>query len=294
MQIQEGLSGMKWIKRGVIYTNPQRAQMPTALVMPDRIRIYYNIRDEKLRARCHFIDVDKDNPKKVIGESKKEVLPLGELGAFDDAGVMPSAVRQDRNGIELFYVGFSLAKDVPYKFAIGQAISKDGKTFKEKALCQFSNDGIYGTTTPTLLNGVPIIAAYGYGWIKSKDKLEPIYRICYHTEQPIIKPKHKYEVTCRPAIVWAKNKYHMWFSYRDSFDFRGGKGSYRMGYATSDNGIKWKRDDSKAGITVGKKGEFDSDMVCYPNIVRIDDRLHMFYNGSGFGATGIGWATCDL
>lgn len=275
---------MKWIKRGVIYTNPQRAQMPTALVMPDRIRIYYNIRDERLRARCHFIDVNKETMK-VIGESKKEVLPLGKLGAFDDAGVMPGAVYYENNLIYLYYCGISLAKDVPYKVAIGRANSLDGVEFSKLGL-DIASD--YLVTTPFCTPNYGI-ASYGKGWSELDTKPEPIYQI------PGLPIRHNLESTCRPAIIEINHVLHMWFSYRDHIDFRGGAGSYRMGYATSKGGEiwVWKRDDSKAGIDIGAPGEFDSEMICYPNIVKVGKKYIIFYNGNFFGGSGIGYAEVE-
>ena len=31
-------------------------------------------------------------------------------------------------------------------------------------------------------------------------------------------------------------------------------------------------------------------MICYPQVVRVDDRLLMFYNGNQHGASGFGYA----
>jgi hypothetical protein len=35
-------------------------------------------------------------------------------------------------------------------------------------------------------------------------------------------------------------------------------------------------------------------MICYPNVVQYRGTLYLFYNGNGFGQTGIGYATCKL
>ena len=44
-----------------------------------------------------------------------------------------------------------------------------------------------------------------------------------------------------------------------------------------------------AGITTSETG-WDSTMICYPFVVTVDDRTLLFYNGNGFGQTGIGYA----
>jgi hypothetical protein len=53
--------------------------------------------------------------------------------------------------------------------------------------------------------------------------------------------------------------------------------------------ITWKRDDSQAGIDVSESG-WDSDMICYPHIAKINDKYVMFYCGNNFGQDGFGYA----
>jgi hypothetical protein len=35
-------------------------------------------------------------------------------------------------------------------------------------------------------------------------------------------------------------------------------------------------------------------MTCYPFVTAFDDRVHLFYNGNGFGRSGIGYAQLEL
>ena len=86
--------------------------------------------------------------------------------------------------------------------------------------------------------------------------------------------------------------YHMWFSYRSWRDYRGGKGSYRIGYAQSKDGKHWDRDDSKAGIDISDNG-WDSEMIAYGNIIDTPHGRYMFYNGNGYGLTGAGLAVME-
>jgi predicted GH43/DUF377 family glycosyl hydrolase len=87
----------------------------------------------------------------------------------------------------------------------------------------------------------------------------------------------------RPSVIREGNQYHMWYSVRSK-----GK-PYRIGYAVSEDGIYWTRKDDEAGITVSPTG-WDSEMICYPQVVDIDGRWHMFYNGNRHGMTGFGYA----
>jgi hypothetical protein len=84
----------------------------------------------------------------------------------------------------------------------------------------------------------------------------------------------------------------MLFCYRAITDFRDGAGSYRIGYAWSTNLKDWMRADDEAGIEPSPAG-WDSTMMAYPYVVKVGDRTLLFYNGNGFGRTGIGYAQFD-
>jgi hypothetical protein len=64
---------------------------------------------------------------------------------------------------------------------------------------------------------------------------------------------------------------------------------YRGGYAVSTDGISWSRYDELFGLECAATG-WDSESIAYPYVLRIDNRLLMFYNGNGFGRTGFGLA----
>ena len=85
----------------------------------------------------------------------------------------------------------------------------------------------------------------------------------------------------------------MWYSYRGGSEYRTNLSqSYRIGYAESLDGLKWTRKDEQVGIDVSKSG-WDSEMICYPFVLDINDRRYMFYNGNGFGKSGLGYAMLD-
>jgi hypothetical protein len=53
-----------WIKQGQILQT--RAQEPTVLILKDRIRIYYSNRDSVGRSYPQYIDIDTEDPHKII------------------------------------------------------------------------------------------------------------------------------------------------------------------------------------------------------------------------------------
>jgi hypothetical protein len=76
----------------------------------------------------------------------------------------------------------------------------------------------------------------------------------------------------------------MWYSYS------GYKGkAYRIGYAESEDGIRWTRKDDAVGIDVSESG-WDSEMIAYPFVFEHKGKKYMLYNGNSFGKDGFGYA----
>jgi hypothetical protein len=94
-------------------------------------------------------------------------------------------------------------------------------------------------------------------------------------------------VVSKPSVLLIDGTYHMWFSI---FDMKS-KG-YRLGYATSADGVKWNRAFDKQILPL-TPGGFDSENQSYPCVIDMGDQLWMFYTGNAFGATGIGLATLE-
>jgi len=88
----------------------------------------------------------------------------------------------------------------------------------------------------------------------------------------------------RPFVLKKDSLYRMWYSYRGE--------SYRIGYAESEDSIKWTRKDRDGGIDVSESG-WDSEMIEYPYVFEHKGERYMLYNGNGYGKTGIGIAVLE-
>lgn len=305
---------MTWIRKGFVY-GPSReaswmnshAQIPTALLLADRIRVYITVRPEQKVSLTTFVDLDIDDPKKVLYVNKEPILPLGGPGTFDEFGIMPSAVLRVGQEIWLYTIGWQRGQTVPYLNAIGLVISQDdGNTFKRPftgPVLDRTPYEPYSTMSPCILRDGPMWHMwYGSGvdWVQKQGKFEPIYYIKYASSKDglnwdrpnicCIPAQTAGEASTRPAVFFDKGTYRMWFSYRGSDDFRGGKDSYRFGYAQSQDGKAWHRDDTGIGIDFGAPGEWDSNMMAYPNILDTPSGRYLFYNGNDFGQQGFGYA----
>jgi hypothetical protein len=108
-----------------------------------------------------------------------------------------------------------------------------------------------------------------------------------------IPPSNEFEATACPCVLKDTGIYKMWYSRRNLVNFRTDRDqSYRAGYAESKNGIDWTRLDNKVDIDISEYG-WDSEAIAYPYVVKIHDKLVIFYNGNGFGKTGFGYATYE-
>lgn len=309
---------MKWIKKGLIFQTDKQhnwmsshAQCPTAIVLEDRIRIFFSARLENQQSLPTFIDVEKDNPQKIITLNPDPVLERGRRGTFDENGIIPNYVIYKGNELYLYYAGWSQCKNVPYKNFTGLAISRDnGLTFKKYSEAPvFSlnqHDPLSATGPCIVLKNELYYSIYSTGidWLEIDGKLEHTYQFTYAVSKDainwvpsgklIIDANSAFEANCKPAIIEQDGVYHLWFATRGSHNFRKpGNTSYRLGYAYSTDLINWTRDDSKVGIDVSDEG-WDSDMICYPHIAKVNNKYIMFYNGNGFGKSGFGYAELEL
>jgi predicted GH43/DUF377 family glycosyl hydrolase len=283
------------------------ACVPTALPPENgRIRLFFAPRNQNGQSIPSYIDLSADNPSELLEIGKEPIMQLGELGTFDDGGIMPCSIQKHKDDLYLYYVGWNPSVSVAYRNAVGLAISEDGgKTFERAfkgAVVDRSATEPYFTASPCVLklkDTWHMWYASGTGFLVVNGRTEPLYKIKYaqsqdgknwkRTNHTCIEPLDQYEANARPTVIFENGLFRMWFCFRGSFDYRDGQDSYKIGYAESKDGLSWTRKDDEAGISYSTKG-WDSTMQTYPNVIRWKDTYLMFYNGNGFGKTGIGYA----
>lgn len=303
-----------WQKKSLIFNTDHNyewmvshACVPTAMILAHGlIRIYFAPRNSKGQSIPTFIDVDADDPSRVLYVHDKPIMSLGKIGTFDDGGIMPCSIVEHEGKIYLYYVGWNPSVSVPYRNSIGIAVSDDGginfRRLFDGPLIDRSIYEPYFTASPYVLKEDDtwhIWYASSIGFAKINNKMEPLYVIKYgHSNDGIqwirenltcIPQKDPLEANARPTVIKENGIFKMWFCYRGSTDYRDGKDSYRIGYAESKDAINWDRKDELAGIETSMDG-WDSKMLAYPCVIQQGSRKYLFYNGNGFGKTGIGWA----
>lgn len=298
---------MEWVKKGLVFQPKENfdwmsthAAFPIAEKIDEELyRIYFSARDELNRAQVGYLEVNINEPKKILYITEKPVLCLGELGCFDDNGVMAEWIVNYNDKKYLYYYGWNRGITVPYYIWIGLAISKDGgKTFERYSkipILDRNNIDLYQTTGPcvSIEHGLWRMwyVSSDKGWEIKKGIFKPWYHIKYAESRDGIHWKRN-GIVCidfkkgefaigRPCVLKEDNMYRMWYSYS--------KGAFRIGYAESKDGIYWTRKDNEAGINVSDSG-WDSKMIEYAFIFQHKDKKYMLYNGNNYGKDGFGLA----
>ncbi len=318
---------MKWRKIGQIFDPAshrlpngctQFAQSPQTLVFEDFVRIYFSTRsvdpkNGKYLSHIAFVDMRK-NLRDIIAVSDQTVIPLGELGCFDEHGIFPINVVRDGGRILAYTTGWNRRVSVSVDTGIGLVTSENnGRTFQRAGHGPVLSASLH---EPCLVGDgfVKIIDSiyhmwyiFGTGWKRFAPDAAPdrTYKIAHATStdgvewqkqdatQIIADRLGPDESQALPTVVGIGDHHHMFFCYRESFDFRSAKGrGYRIGHAWSDDLKSWTRDDENPALA-GTPGEWDSDMQCYPHVFECDGSVYLLYNGNEFGRAGFGLALLE-
>jgi predicted GH43/DUF377 family glycosyl hydrolase len=299
---------LEWRKRGNIYAPDgsrwwarKNASFPTVEVRGDVLRVYFTGLDEHNFGRTGYVDLDARDPSRVLYESPEPVLDLGDIGSFDDCGATAFSVVPDGSATRLYYQGWQRAERVPYLIFTGLATAEGDRGAFEK---HGPIPVLDRTAEDPFLRGAPYVVPEHGGfrmwyvsarrWVSDEHGVHYEVGIRHGTSgdgvswdadpEPCISPALPDEYAVgRPSVLADGGTYRMWYSIRSFAE------PYRIGYAESNDGVEWTRRDSLAGIERSAEG-WDSEMICYPQVVRIDDRLLMFYNGNQHGSTGFGYA----
>lgn len=318
---------MRWRKLGKIFDPTQFAlpndclqfaQSPQALLFDDFVRIYFSTRSTdrtngKYLSHVAFVDMRK-SLREVIGVCAHPVIELGALGCFDEHGIFPMNVLRHGSVIYGYTCGWSRRISVSVETAIGLALSDDdGRSFRR------IGDGpvLAASLHEPCLVGDPFVKRYGdafhmwyifgTGWRKFANDSAPdrTYKIGHAVSHDGIAWTREEarrivadrlgpdESQALPSVIEIDGRYHMFFCYRQSYDFRHNRTrGYRIGHAWSDDLSNWTRDDDRPGIDV-TEGGWDSDMMCYPHVFACDGNVYLLYNGNEFGRYGFGLAVLE-
>jgi predicted GH43/DUF377 family glycosyl hydrolase len=303
---------MRWRKLGRVFcpdgSDPwarTNASFPTAVLQSASvIRVYYTALDDRAFGQGAWVEVEADNPTRVVARSDGPILTIGPIGDFDDSGANPLSVVRFRGRHLMYYQGWQRSHRAPYAIFTGLAVETASGFFEKHArvpVLERTHEEPHLRAGPFVLverERLRMWYVASNRWTAHDDGLHYAVDIRHALSadgvhwtadpRPCLSPDQgqgEYALG-RPSVVPAGDRYRMWYSVRSR------NRPYRIGYAESDDGVSWTRLDAAAGIGLSENG-WDSEMICYPNVIEAGGRLLMFYNGNQHGGTGFGCAEAE-
>lgn len=305
---------MIWHKLGQIFSPDKNfdwmwshAANPVPYILNEEkgiVRVFFTCRNKNNISHIGYTDIDFFNDFKILNLSDKAVISPGEPGLFDDSGTAMGYLIQKENKFYLFYLGWNLKVTVPWLNTIGLATadSIDGE-FKKLGMAPImdrSNEDPFSISYPSILQDEGKYKMW-YGsnlsWGEDQSQMQHVIKFAesndlitwIRTNKIHIGLHYRNEYALsKPWVVKDGNLYKMWYSYRANGDID----KYRIGIAESMDGNTWIRKDENAGINVSING-WDSEMICYPSVFKLNNKTYMLYNGNGYGKTGFGLAILE-
>jgi hypothetical protein len=297
--------GRVYVPDGSLPWAQRYAFPPTPYLLGDEvIRVYVAFCDAEMVGRVGYVDVDAANPSRVLRVSREPVLDIGEPGAFDENGVVPTCTLEVEGRLYMYYVGYQLGWQVRYYQFEGLAVSDDGgdsfRRVRRVPVIERSDPEMLNRTSAFVRRRGPRFQMWyvgGSDWTVVNGKALPMYTIKYlESDDParwgpegrvcIDYESEDEHAFGKPFVIEDGGLHKMFYSVRTR-----SKG-YRLGYAESADGVSWERKDSEVGLDVSASG-WDSEMVAYAAVVRLPGRAYMFYNGNNLGESGFGYAELE-
>lgn len=301
---------MKWKKLGLVYCPDgsmpwalHSALTPTPTIRKNGlIRVFAGFRDERGVSRIGAVDLDPENPTRVLHVSRTPVLDIGQAGAFDDNGVIMGDVIEDGEGLLMFFIGFQLVANVKFLAFTGAARSVDGgDTFHRVSnapVLDRCDRGLYFHAIHSVMRDGDQLRAWcgtGNAWQDIGGKPFPAYGVSEvhggvdgfsRTPRVCIEPVGNEYRIGRPRVYRTEGLWRMFYTVGTR------QGSYLPGYAESRDGVTWARRDEEVGLSLSPSG-WDSTALSYPALLTVGRKTWVFYNGNEMGKTGFGVAELE-
>jgi hypothetical protein len=241
----------------------------------------------------------------VLEPPRLEVSP-GPPGAFDEHGASMGSVVQFGGATLLFYTGWSLQSDVPWRNTIGLAVREDAaKEFRKVARPVLGIDETdrHSLSYPWVVVGADGRLVMWYGtntaWGAKPADMEHVIRRAVSADglswvrdpQPCVPLAAAGEYALsRPSVWWDRERRrHAMLLSRRTHEH---PDTYALALAFSDDGASWTRADDR--LVVSRiTGDWEREMTCYAATFEHDSQRMAVYCGNGFGRTGFGVATIE-
>ncbi len=300
-----------WRKRGQVFAPAggefTHGSHPCAVqVEGDRFVVAFTRRDAKQRSHIFLTYATVAQGRVSLVGEPKMALRYGEPGCFDCDGVISVCFVTHRGRIYLYYVGWQNLPDSLWICDTGRAVLDPAtleltREFPGPVLARDKNNPLFAAATAFHVSGDKWRTWYNSGikWERTESGWKHYYGIHYAESDDgidwvsfpglCVPFADQYEYAFgRPTVYLSDDTYFMWFAHRATRDIN----TYRIGFASSQDGRNWVRNDAISGIGVSASG-WDSEMICYPYVFEHRGLLYMLYNGNGYGKTGFGLAILE-
>ena len=182
---------MEWVKLKHIFTADNHSDWmyshganPVFKELEDgTCRVFFTCRDKMSKSHIAYLDLDFDNDFEIINISKSPVLAPGELGLFDDSGVVMGCFQEIAGEDYLYYLGWNLKVTVPWLNTIGLAkYNKETEAYEKVSkapIMDRSNEDPFSISYPFVLfeNGI-FKMWYGTNltWGEEQSKMNHVFK----------------------------------------------------------------------------------------------------------------------
>lgn len=299
---------MSWRKLGLVFAPSgelEWARSHAANPIPEHVegdvfRFYFSSRDDENRSSIGYVVADLADGVRILDVPREPVLRPGDLGMFDDSGASVGCIVRVGEARYLYYMGWNLSVTVPWKNALGLAISESpGEPFRRVSrfpVVPLDEVDPYTISYPWIMreNG-RFRMWYGSNLRWGREKRDMLHVLKYaesadgieweKSDRIVIDSQSPDEYAiCKPCVVKDGDGYRMWFSSRGH--------AYRIHHAVSEDGVAWTRLGQDPGIDVSPTG-WDSEMIEYPCVFDHAGSRYLLYAGNAFGRTGFGAAVLE-
>lgn len=301
-----------WQKLGQLYVPPFEGRHPKLLshaanplpvhLIGDIYRIFYSGRDKNNRSSVGAVDIDIVS-RKIVEDHYLPFFEHGGDGSFYSDGVSIGNCYTTGGVQFMLFMGWQMPANQHWRGDIGRLIVNPDLTLKLDGNAPFmaseQNDPL-SLSYPWVLENEAGSYSMWYGstrtWDAGNGEMLHVINSAssadgHHWNREGLALPYELGVAqafSRPTVTSDdQGGYEMWFSYRS-----GSGEKYRIGYARSADGFKWKLDLKNAGIDVSPHG-WDSEMIEYPFVFEHNGRRYMLYNGNSYGKSGFGLAVLE-
>jgi hypothetical protein len=272
---------------------------------PDRFDFFITVRDDANRSvigrGALNLKWSGGNVDVQVTVEPTPALQHGELGMFDENGVSYPWVVAADGQLRMYYTGWMPTVMTPFQNHLGLAHQVDGDFARVSRAPILARSDI----DPLSIGSCAVL--------RQADQWHMWYTSFVRWGTQPGEPKHSYVIkhasspdgihwqpdgrVCissaygwdhsigRPTVWHDGERYHMWFCYRGDH--------YRLGYASSIDGVQWQRDDTQVGLQPSGE-QWDAKDQCYPFVITARDHLLMLYAGNDYGHGGVGVAIRPL